>query len=260
MGDFMGNIYGFTNENVSSFSSLYNFSNAKVLSVLGSGDQYFASLLHGAREVDLYDVNEMTWDFFILKYYGIMILGYDQFYDYFVLEKLNNEKYFEYLLSYLPRNVGSRLSDLYERYNGLSSYLTPDIASISYDDGHVIPYFDKKEYYRLQEILESKDLPKFYLEDFVNLPDKLPKSRYDIVLASNIFYWLYLDEEEEKVAEYKGLLEKFDCPEIQALYSWTLPPELERRFLENGFDVEQVPSAKSFQLYDDKVVSLRKKR
>lgn len=256
----MERVYGFTNENVSSFSSLYNFSSAKVLSVLGSGDQYFASLLYGAREVDLYDVNEMAWDFFILKYYGIMLLNYEEFYDYFVIKKLNDEKHFEYLLSYLPRDVRMRLSDLYKRYFGLSDYLTPDIANIVYDDGHVIPYFEKCEYYRLQDILKSKNLPRFYLDNFINLPNILPKSGYDIVLASNVFYWLYLDEEEKKVLEYKGILERFDCPEIQALYSWSLPDDLEKTFLESGFNIETVSPAKSFQLYDDKVVSLRKNK
>lgn len=256
----MGNIYGFTNENVSSFSSLYDFDNTKVLSVLGSGDQYFASLLNGAREIDLYDINKDAWNFFILKYYGIMMLNYEEFFDFFVLKKLNDKRYFEYLLSYLPRGVGSRLDNLYKRYSGLSDYLTPDVSSINYNDGHVIPYFNMDEYYRLQSILESKDLPKFYLEDFVNLPDRLSQSRYDIVLTSNIFYWLYLDEEEEKVGEYKILLERFDCPVIQALYSWSLPNDLEKVFLENGFDISSVPSSKSFQLYDDKVVSLIKKR
>ena len=78
----MRNIYGFTNENISSFSSLYDFDNAKVLSVLGSGDQYFASLLYGAKEVDLYDINKDAWNFFVLKYYGILTLEYDEFFYY----------------------------------------------------------------------------------------------------------------------------------------------------------------------------------
>lgn len=115
----MKNIYGFTNENANSFKSLYNFSNAKVLFVLGSWGQYFASRLHGADKVDVYDINGMAWDFFVLKYYGIMIFSYENFYDYFVTKKLDDEKHFKYLLSYLPTDVGNRLGSLYERYTGL---------------------------------------------------------------------------------------------------------------------------------------------
>ena len=50
----MNRIYGFTNENVFSYQSLYNFSGADVLSVLGSGDQYFSSLLYGANCVEVF--------------------------------------------------------------------------------------------------------------------------------------------------------------------------------------------------------------
>lgn len=71
----MNYVYPFTNENVTSFESLYNFDNARVLSVLGSGDQYFSSLLYGAKEVELYDISSRAWDYFILKYYGIMIFS-----------------------------------------------------------------------------------------------------------------------------------------------------------------------------------------
>ena len=256
----MRNIYGFTNENISSFSSLYNFDNAKVLSVLGSGDQYFASLLYRAKEVDLYDINKDAWNFFVLKYYGISILEYDEFFNYFVLNKLNDKKYFDYLVKFLPDDVRNRLCFLYDDYSGLSNYLTPDISDINYDYGGIIPYFAKDEYYRLKLILGSRNLPNFYLKDFVNLTEITSKNNYDILLSSNIFYWLYLDMEEEKVGEYKSLLETFDCLVIQALYSWALPRTLEDIFLDSGFNINSVSSAKSFQLYDDKVVTLKKTR
>ena len=51
----MQSVYSFTNENVNSYGNLYNFDNARVLSVLGSGDQYFTSLLYGAKSIDLFD-------------------------------------------------------------------------------------------------------------------------------------------------------------------------------------------------------------
>lgn len=41
-------VFPFTNENLTSYGKIYNFDNAKVLSFLGSGDQYFSSILHGA--------------------------------------------------------------------------------------------------------------------------------------------------------------------------------------------------------------------
>lgn len=59
----MNKVYPFTNENVASFNSIYDFSNAEVLSVLGSGDQCFSSMLFGAKEIELYDCNDLAWDF-----------------------------------------------------------------------------------------------------------------------------------------------------------------------------------------------------
>jgi len=60
--------YAFTNENLKSYRQLYDFEGAKVLSVVGSGDQYFASILYGAKEVTLFDNNPNGWYHFLLKY------------------------------------------------------------------------------------------------------------------------------------------------------------------------------------------------
>ena len=47
----MEKVYAFTNENLTCLKDIYSFQNAKVLTVLGSSDQYFSSVLFGAREV-----------------------------------------------------------------------------------------------------------------------------------------------------------------------------------------------------------------
>ena len=40
----MEKVYSFTNENVSSYSDIYNMNGANMLTILGSGDQYFTAL------------------------------------------------------------------------------------------------------------------------------------------------------------------------------------------------------------------------
>ena len=60
----MQKIYDFTNENVSAYKDLFDFSNARVLTVLGSGDQYFTSLLNGAKNIEVFDYNIVTWYYF----------------------------------------------------------------------------------------------------------------------------------------------------------------------------------------------------
>ena len=58
-------VYDFTNENVNCLNFLYNFDKSKVLSVIGSGEQYFTSILNGAKEVDVYDVNPTSYLYII---------------------------------------------------------------------------------------------------------------------------------------------------------------------------------------------------
>ena len=72
----MEKVYGFTNENINVFPEFFNFDNANVLTVLGSGDQYFGALLNGARDVEVFDINYLAWYHFLLKYTAIKILSY----------------------------------------------------------------------------------------------------------------------------------------------------------------------------------------
>lgn len=257
----MAYVYPFTNENVTSYEKLYDFDNARVLSVLGSGDQYFSSLLYGAREVELFDINNFAYDFFLLKYYGIMLFSYEEFYDYFVVKELDDLRYFRKLVHYLPMDVLDRLCNLYNVYNGLSRFLYSNVINVN-ERGNAIPYFNKNNYYRLQAILACGKIPKFYLSDFVNLPNRVSGNRYDVILTSNIFDWLYKDFEVESVGIYKELLEKFNYSEIQALYFWNnLSNDLKFELLKNGFEIDSVPSAGWLSLTKKNMVaSLRQKK
>ena len=152
----MKHVYPFTNENISSYKNLYNFENAKVLSVLGSGDQYFSSLLYGTKEIEVYDCNFLTWDFFVLKFYGILILNYEEFYEYFVTKRLDDLKCFNKLLPYLPNDVANRLEKIQKQYISLSRMLYQDIIDDKYNNDYAIPYFNKEKYYQLQSILKRQ--------------------------------------------------------------------------------------------------------
>lgn len=255
----MKKVYPFTNENISSYKELYNFDNAKVLSVLGSGDQYFSSLLYGAKEIELYDCNFLAWDFFVLKYYGILILNYEEFYDFFVNKRLDDSKYFNQLLLYLPNDVANRLAKIKIQQKKLSYCLYMDIIDNKYNNGSFIPYFDKEKYYQLKSILKNQKLPTFYLSYLQSLPSIIGKHSYDIVLTSNIFDWLYADLEEECVKDYKDILNKFNYGEIQALYRWSLSETLKLELEKNDFQIEYVPGSKTLSLSHDAVVSLRNK-
>lgn len=251
-------IYSFTNENINSFSSIYNFSNAKVLSVLGSGDQYFTSLLNEASEVELYDINNLAWYYFILKYYSILILSYEEFYDYFVVNKLDDVKYFNKVKEYLPYYVSCKFEDLYNSFGNISWIFQYSDVSLNYDDDRFIPYLDIINYYQLQKMLKDRNLPNFYLNNFGNLYNFVDNKNYDILLTSNIYNHMYLDNSIDNICSYKQLLNKYNCNHIQALYCWWLNDDFKEELLNNNFEINAVNTSKKLKLTNDYVISLRK--
>lgn len=251
------NVYPFTNENLSSYQHIYDFDNSKVLTVLGSGDQYFSSLLYGAKTIEVYDCNFLSWDFFVLKFYGILILNYEEFYDFFVLKRLDDMKTLKRLLPYLPKDTVNRLERIQKQYKKLSRILYLDIIDDKYQNGRVIPYFDREKYYQLQSILIKQKLPIFYLSQIQYLPLIIEHQTYDVIMTSNIFDWLYPDLEEGNIKEYRELLKQFNCKEIQALYSWDLSETIKYEFEKHGFEIQFVPSVKTLSLSKDYVISLR---
>lgn len=251
-------VYNFTNENLNSLNSIYNFDNAKILSVLGSGDQYFTSLLNGASDIELYDINNLTWYYFVLKYYGILILNYDEFYDYFIVNNLDIYECFNCLKKYLPFSVLNKLEYLYSKNKKLSWIFEYSDVNLSYDDGKFIPYLSKDNYYKLQNILRNTNLPNFYYGDFRNLYNKVNNKNYDIIFTSNVFNHIFSIDSVNNLSLYKELLNRYNCFEFQALYCWWLNDDFKDELLKNDFQINSVDSSMKLKLTNDYVISLRK--
>lgn len=219
-------VYDFTNENVSCLKDLYHFENSKVLTVVGSGDQFFASVLNGAKKVDLFDINPTSYLYFLLKFYSIRELTYEEFYEFLVLKKFNNLRIYMKLESLLPKEVLKYYKYLIEnnkkRRNNFSCFKLDGIDLLSKlnqkyyfkNDETVIPYFIKVNYYKLQETLKKIEIPNFLNSNILDLKDVI-NQKYDIILMSNIYNSLSMD-----IERYTELLKKFDSPEIEACYDW----------------------------------------
>lgn len=250
--------YPFTNENVTSYERLFDINGSNVLSVLGSGDQYFSSLLYGAETVDLFDINMLALYHFVLKFIGIKLLSYEEFIDFFVTSRLTNIKIYNKIKSSLPSYVRIVL-DNYIKTKGSLEYLIYhnylNDQKINFMTGKVIPYFERNKFYELKSILKEVEFPKIYIMDLVkDLPDFLDK-KYDIILLSNIK--MYTGMSYDEFASF--LKEKYypylnDGGVIQANYCWFDKEDSEL------YDIDEIESIKHLDRKDNKdyVMSLRK--
>ncbi len=239
-------VYSFTNENLSSYSSLYDFKGKNVLSVLGSGDQYFSSILYGAKDVLLFDNNATTLYYFYLKYYSIKVLSYQEFIDFFVNYNLDFKDGYNKVKKMLPNEVRMFFDKVISN-KGLSSLILPKIIINKKEDylcGRVIPYLDKVNYYKLQDLLNNRNFPKVLVASLENLYENLDLE-YDLMLFSNIYMYLSMG-----IKEYKNFLENYkyylsNGGKIQAQYSWN---NICDEFLDNGFRCDLVDAA-NYELY-----------
>ncbi len=257
-------VYGFTNENVASYQRLYNLDQKDILSVLGSGDQYFTAVLNGAENVDLFDINEYAWLYFVLKRAVIANFNYDKFYRFLVIDKLNNPNLYQEIRKSLPPYVQTFFDNLVARKIKLSSILIDtkvfDVQNNAKDD-KIIPYFDPKKYYKLQTILQNKKMPKFYHGNLTTLYNKIKKEKksdqvhYDLMFLSNIYHYLNMD-----LSEFKDMLTQFDCPTFQAMYYWFLNKDELQEYQNLGFFIDAVHTAANMtNRTHDYVLTLNKK-
>ncbi len=234
-------VYNFTNENVACLKDLYNFENAKVLTVIGSGDQYFSSVLNGAKEVDIFDINPSAYLYFCLKFFSIRELNYEEFYDFLIRKNVKNVNVYNKLEQVLPKDVlayykylitNGRQIDTCFRQDGVT--LLSRINKKYYFDSQnpIIPYIIKENYYKLQELLKKIKFPRFYPNNIVYLTDKI-NSNYDVLLLSNVYNFISFN-----VEEYTNLLNGFNVPEIQACYDWN--GWYLNEFFKNGYSVNEV--------------------
>ena len=173
-------IYRNTNENLKEILSNYDFKNKNVLSILSSSDQLFSSYYLGAKNVDTFDTNILSYYFFFLKKWTILKNGksYIPASNKELLEiiKMHNntkeENEAAYFWEYVLRNINIPL------YYSNLFYIEPTIYSLPYEDN--IEYLGKKI---------SNIYPNFYQFDLcesLNINKK-----YQIIILSNILEYLY---------------------------------------------------------------------
>ena len=251
MGEY-NRVYTMSNENIGSFRGIYNFDNASVLTVLGSEDQYFNSLLYGASDVTTFDVNYTAWLYFRIKYKAIKMLSYQEFIKVFVLRNMydievyskmahvldyEEIKYYVYLVNYFSDIIHS------------SQCFYPNVIITSRnnwkDRKEINPYLDEDNYYKLQDIINKIDMPRFIITNFMDMEIE---DGYDILLLSNIYDYINRDMDK-----YMELVKGYRADTL-VKYSWYLNDN-DRKFIRMGMSLDRV---KGLMKSDNYVLSLKR--
>ncbi len=237
----MNKVYGFTNEFVAAYPEIYDFDNANVLSIIGSGDQYFTAMLAGAKNVTVFDLNVNAWYHFVLKYTAIKYLNFDEFKKFFITDNLNNIRLYFKIREHLPYNVRRFFDMVRVTRMKFSSIKIKScfLDSFSEDDYiRMLPYLNEVNYYKLQNILNHTSLPNCIISDFTDIALGNERKNYDLLLLSNIYHWMDLSP-----INFKCLLDRFDSCFIQALYSWSYFGDI-KDFKDLNFKLDLVPAVK----------------
>lgn len=209
------NAYLFTTEDIKGY--MPDLQEKNVLTVSGSGDQYFNALLKGAKTVDLFDINYLSKIIVTLKKCGFEHLDYDVFCTFFGLSDLH--RIFDYgiyqqLRKYLDDESIIHWDYIYEltQKDGYSIYTSPLIGPFhdrQKDVFHSNLYLNEENYLKLKKILSAISDITFYHSDIKDLPLIL-KKKYDTMFFSNIntyqkqFFYLKIMKKMRNFLEEKG--------------------------------------------------------
>lgn len=208
-------MYSMTTENIYGFLKNYNLKDKKVLTVAASGDQMLNSYFLGANKVTCFDINPLTKLQLDLKDEALINLNYEKFIkfigiyskkygDYFkpldsqifeeIKEKLDLDTYlfFDYIIN---ENKNIKLRDIYFPFeNELNRLIKMN------------SYLEKDNFDILKKIIITKKI-NFIESDIKDLPDKLDKEKYDLILLSNISDYIHEIYPTYQLMQFRELIE-----------------------------------------------------
>ncbi len=169
-----------------------------VLAICSTGAHAYEALLHGARCVDVFDINQLQLIYFLFMKTAITVLPYEEFVLYFSLgdsedldtSHLLSVDLYSKLEEFLDDDVKKVLGPIYKNFTNEDIVYSRmvrfhhDITLSHLKD--IASFYNEKDYYKLQSILRSNPncirVYPFSLED---VPKKVDGS-YDLILLDNV--------------------------------------------------------------------------
>ena len=233
-------IYTNTNEDLSLLFSQLDLSDKNILTVLSSSDYLYMSYLFGAKRVDCFDINPLTFRLFYLRKWlinnNIIDIGFCSYEDVIRvlmnMEKTNTDNEKESLLFW--KEVLSKMGESDFYHNQLFTTIFNPFNS-----------FYKDKLVNLSKILSYVD-PTFYSFDICdNLGINIGK-RYDFIFLSNILD--YNRSRESLDDAFNNLLPLVDeqgkivCAHISQIANedFTQVLDLEKKVFQNAFEYSHI--------------------
>lgn len=181
-------VYLFTNENIAGY--IQGLNPGRVLTVASSGDHAFEAYLAGATHVDTFDINSYQRHVLELKTHMIRGLPYHDFMDFF-FDKKNffNPK----IIAMISDNFSMGLRHFMTKCQDSGTNMFKYHASISpnYDLRNLSYASEESKYNKLRELLPERI--NFHHCKLERVSAKF-NQRYDLIMLSNIFYYMYSEE------------------------------------------------------------------
>lgn len=182
-------IYPFTTESISGYITEMDIQDKSVLTLGSSCDQAFNSLLVGAKEVTVFDINERIKEFYELKRKLILETSRQRLFE--KVSGINHIPFFDNLFTA-------------KQLEKMNLYLQND-----------------ENYNKLRKILEEKTI-KFITGDVFNIDEYLTHdNKYDRVILSNVLQYLKMSNlpiEKEVYRIYSGIEQHLNKDAIVQLY------------------------------------------
>lgn len=185
--------YRISNENLKELFKHLKLKNKRVATVGSSGDQLIMSLMSGAKEVDLIDLNISAKHFIELKLAAIRALNFEEFKKFMEVFPdcmVAQENFWIYrkISHLLPRETQQFWDTII-----LSEGYTELLFEMYHNTGNLkgkfnwLPFLsDETEYEKCQEVLNNGDYKINYIfGELKDFPKKL-NGKYDLILLSNI--------------------------------------------------------------------------
>ena len=186
---YIGKLYKNTNEDLTTILTNYDLKNKNILSVLASSDQLFSCYYLGAKNVDTFDSNRLTYYFFFLKKWAILngktsipssnqgILELIEHHEN-TPEEINAYYFWKYVLL----NIDTSLANSSLFYHEVNYHL---------------PYFNNT--HNLAKMIQHKS-PNYNQFNLFQPIQYIPK-KYQIIILSNILEYLYDNIENNQYQE-----------------------------------------------------------